>query len=193
MAEQLSLTGVLKHLDDDADDQKLTIGQVVRTFGGRGYGPLLLALTLIEILPTGAIPGVPTFVSVLIVMVAGQLLAGRESPKVPQKLAEKGFNRDKFTKAREKLYPYTNKIDRILKPRLSQFTSDTMKRVVGGICILLALAMPPLELFPFASSAPALAIALFAVGLSTRDGLVILIGLITASIVAAGTVYLLAF
>lgn len=193
MAETTTLTGVLEHIDDDADKNRLTFGEIVSAFGGRGYGPILLALALIEILPTGAIPGVPTLVGALIVLVAGQLVAGREAPWIPAKLAKKGFSREKLQHARERIKPATKKIDKVLKPRLCQLTTPMMARLVGGFCVILALTMPPLELFPFASSAPSAAIALFALGLSTRDGLLILLGLISTLAVIAGMIYLFAF
>lgn len=188
-----NLTGVLDQMDNDAEGEKLTFGEIVDSFGDRGYGPILLALALIELLPTGAVPGVPTMVAVAVILVAGQLVAGRSAPWIPKKMRSKGFTRQKFEKAREKIRPFTQKLDKVIKGRMHQFATPFAARLVGGACILVALPMPPLELLPFASSVPALAIGLFGIGLSARDGLIILIASILAVFAIVGGVYGLAF
>lgn len=184
MAGEMGLTDVLDHMDDFTEGKKITLGQIIDSFGDRGYGPLLLAIVLIELLPTGAIPGVPTLVAVLVVLVAGQLLLGRPSPWVPQRLRQKGFSCHQFGTARKKIRPTTRKVDRVIKPRLRQLANPMVSRVIAAVCVLLALTMPPLELIPFASSIPAAAIGLFGIGLAARDGLIVLIA--SAITVGAG-------
>src|SRR5690606_36946996 len=48
-------------------------------------------------------------------------------------------------------------------------------RIAAAICILLALTVPPLELVPFATTAPMGAIAAFGLALFVRDGLLMII------------------
>lgn len=182
MAELTNLTGVLDSLDDKASKNRITLDNIVNSIGNRGYGPLILAAALIEILPTGAIPGVPTFMAMLIILFSGQMVAGRRSPWMPRKLRDRGIEREKFDQARKKAKPVTARIDRVLKPRLGGLVTPTAARLVGVTCILLAMTMPPLELVPFMSSIPAAAIAFFAVGLCARDGLVILLGFVVAAL-----------
>lgn len=193
MTEGINLTGVLDQVDDEAKGEQLTLGEILEAFGDRGYGPLLLAAALIELLPTGAIPGVPTLLAITVILIAGQLVAGRSAPWLPKKLRSKGFSREKFEKARSKIRPFTQKLDKAVKPRMQQFTTRFCARVVGGVCIILALTMPPLEVVPFASSIPSAAIGLFGLGLSGRDGLIIVIGMVLACLACAGAVYWLAF
>lgn len=189
MDPEMNFTSVLDHMDDKVRGDKATVGNVIDAFGGRGYGPLLLSLALIELLPSGAIPGVPTLLAILVVLVAGQLVAGRSAPWIPNKLRKKGFSEEKFNAARDKLRPYTLKMDKALKPRLGSLVSPLAQRLVGLVCVLLALTMPPLEVVPFASSIPSAAIGLLGVGLSARDGLFIALGLIMSAAAAAGVVY----
>lgn len=176
MSERINLTGVLDLMDDKAQGEKLTVGAIMEAFGSRGFGPLLLAAALIELLPTGGIPGVPTFVAILVILFASQLVWGRNTPWLPKKLRDKGFKRASFNKARDKIKPLTRKLDVLIKPRLSVFVTPVAARVVGIICILLALTMPPLEIVPMAGYIPAVAVALLAVGLSGHDGLIVLLG-----------------
>lgn len=189
MANQLGLTDVLDHLDDDAEGDEITLGNVIETFGGRGYGPILLGLALVEILPTGAIPGVPTLVAVLVILMAGQMVAGRKSPWIPKKLAKKGFDTKKLDATRDKIRPMARRLDAVLKPRLSTLTSAISARIVGVVCIAIAALMPPLEVVPFASSIPALAIAVFGLGLSAKDGLLVLIGYVIAVLSVVGAYF----
>jgi len=49
---------------------------------------------------------------------------------------------------------------------------------------VLAASVPPLELIPFASSGPFAAIGLIGIGLTTRDGLLVLLGLLMAAVSA---------
>lgn len=185
----MGLTDVLEHLDDKAERGKIKTRDMMAAFDGRSYGPILLGLVLIEILPTGAIPGVPTLVALMVIIIAGQLVFGRTHPWAPKKLADKGVDQSKLAAARRKLRPTTKRIDKMLKPRLGFFTSAMAARIVGIVCVALALLMPPLELIPFASSAPAAAIAVFGLGLSSKDGLIIVIGFALSVGVAIAAAY----
>lgn len=193
MVEGISLTDVLDSLDDKAEGEKLTLGAMVDAIGSRGYGPLILAAALVELMPTGGIPGIPTMVAITVIIFSAQLVAGRERPWVPQRLRNKGVSRNKFNKAREKVKPLTTRIDHLVKPRLSMLVTPFAARVVGVMCILLALTMPPLEIMPFLSYIPAFAIAFFALGLCTRDGLIILLGFMVAAVGAIGALIWLLF
>lgn|SRR5690606_24841889 len=182
MPEAINLTGVLDALDNNAEGDRLTVGAMVDAIGERGFGPLILAAALIEIMPTGGIPGIPTTVALTIILFAVQLLAGRKQPWFPEILRRRGFSREKFYKARDAIKVVTKRVDRIFKPRLHAFVSPLGARMVGLACIILALTMPPMEIIPWLSYVPASAIVLLSAGLSTRDGLVVLLGLIFASV-----------
>lgn len=52
--------------------------------------------------------------------------------------------------------------------------------MAAGLCILLALTVPPLELLPFATTAPMAAIAAFGLALLVRDGLLMVIATLLA-------------
>ena len=69
----LGLTDILVKLADEPDGDELSLVSVVETMQGRGFGPLLLAPTLMVLLPTGAIPGVPTLSALLILVETGDV------------------------------------------------------------------------------------------------------------------------
>lgn len=193
MSERINLTGVLDLMDDKTDGEKMTVAAIMDAFGSRGFGPLLLAAALIELLPTGGIPGVPTIVAIIVILFASQMVLGRRTPWLPKKLCYKGFKHASFNKARDKIRPVTRKLDVLIKPRLTVFVTPSAARVVGVICILMALTMPPLEIIPMAGYIPAVAIALLAVGLCGHDGLIVLLGSLIAVAGIALTFYWLFF
>src|SRR5690625_7777241 len=87
------------------------------------------------------------------------MVLGRRTPWLPKKLCNKGFKHASFNKARDKIRPVTRKVDVLIKPRLTVFVTPAAARVVGVICILMALTMPPLEIIPMAGYIPAVTIA----------------------------------
>jgi hypothetical protein len=185
MVEPETLTSVLRSMDNTVEGDKLTLGEILDALGSRGFGPLILAAISIELMPTGGIPGIPTMVATVVILLAGQMVAGRSSPWVPGKIKRKGFSLEKFKKARGKIEPVTRRVGRLLKPRLRFLTTAIAAKAVGILIILIALTMPPLELIPGTGYFPAVPIALLALGLSGRDGLFILLG---AGIAVAGAV-----
>ncbi|SDM03302.1 Uncharacterized conserved protein [Modicisalibacter muralis] len=178
MAEMMALTGLLERLDESDTGRKIRLRDIVEIFQFRGFGPLLVIPALIVLLPTGAVPGVPTLCGLFIAMVAMQLVLGKHHPWLPRRLSERGFSHAKLHQRLTRVRPWTRRFDRLLKPRLSVLVSGLAQRLVALLTVLLALAMIPLELFPFASAIPALAILLMGLGLTAEDGLLTLVGLL---------------
>ncbi|WP_339927585.1 exopolysaccharide biosynthesis protein, partial [uncultured Cobetia sp.] len=58
-ANEGNLTGLLEELDREIEGD-ISLGDILEHFNSRGFGPLLVLPALLVLLPTGAIPGVPT-------------------------------------------------------------------------------------------------------------------------------------
>ncbi len=80
MAESMTLTSLLEQLDDADTGRKIRLRDVVDIFQARGFAPLLVIPALIVLLPTGAVPGVPTLCGLFIATMAIQLTLGKRSP-----------------------------------------------------------------------------------------------------------------
>lgn len=180
-----NLTEILTDMQEGIDGEVISLEEIVVRFEDRGFGPLLLVPALLAILPTGAIPGVPSTCAIFILLISGQLLFGNHHPWLPKKLRRFSFSKSKFQKGFAKVEPWTRKFDRLLSPRLEFITGEIGTRLVAFIAIILALLMIPLELIPGACAAPGISIAMFAISLSARDGLFTLIALLLASGTAA--------
>ncbi|WP_339898020.1 exopolysaccharide biosynthesis protein [uncultured Gilvimarinus sp.] len=179
---QDNLTGTIDLIEESGSGETLSVGDILSGVKGRGFGPLLLLPALITLLPTGGIPGVPIVAAILIVLIAGQLLAGASRPWIPQRLARANVSRQRFTKLLDKSRPVTRRIDRAIKPRYGFMTGDTGNRVIAVIAIVLALSLIPLGPIPFAAAIPSGIMVLLALGLVARDGLLIILGLILSAI-----------
>ncbi|MDH4572751.1 exopolysaccharide biosynthesis protein [Salinicola acroporae] len=177
MSERMKLTDILETLDDQVEDETITLQDIVDTFNARGFGPVVLLPALIALLPTGGVPGVPSLCGIFIALMAIQLVFGRRSPWLPGTLAERGISHERWHRVTQRVRPWTRRIDRFLAPRLSWLMGDVTQRLLALLMVVLGLGMMPLELLPFAAAIPALAIVIMALGLTAGDGLMMLIGL----------------
>lgn len=181
MNEATSVSDVLQRLQEEARAGNVSVGTLVDALNSRGFGPLLLAPALIALLPTGGIPGVPSVCGVLIFLIAIQESLGKRLPWVPQRLRRLTVRRKALIAVTERAQPVAQRLDRWFRPRLEVLTRAPVSRLVALFCAVSGLAMIPLELVPFAAGIPALAVVLVAIGMSTRDGvMMILAGLAVA-------------
>jgi hypothetical protein len=179
MADDVKNVGeVLDRLEQLATENgKVELGAAAEAMGHRTYGPFLLIPALIDISPVGGIPGLPTLLAAVIVLVAVQMLVGRKHLWLPAVLARRALSRDKTCKTTIKARGVARFLDRAFHGRLPALTRAPMVRVAAVLCILLALSVPPLEIVPFATTAPMAAIAAFGLAMLVRDGLLMLVAM----------------
>lgn len=178
----------LRELADESEDgDGVQLGHAVEAFGSRGYGPFLVVTPLIEISPLGGVPGVPTTLAVIIFLIAIQIVIGREHLWLPGFLAKRTVSADKVRKVADKSEGIARFLDKWFHGRLPKLTQGPFVRIAGALVILLTLTVPPLEILPFATTAPMLAILAFGLALMVRDGaLMIAAFLLTGAALAAG-------
>jgi hypothetical protein len=107
-------------------------------------------------------------------------LFGRKHLWLPGFLAARSISAEKACKSTSKLRRLAGWLDRTFHGRLPNFTKGSFVRIAAGLCILLALTVPPLEILPFATTAPMAAIAAFGLALLVRDGLLMIIATVLA-------------
>jgi len=127
--------------------------------------------------PLGAIPGLPPAFGLIVIVFALQLLFRRRSPWMPEVLRKVKIPADKLSKVQAKVRPILAKIDGIISPRLQWASTGVMQIVVSLIAIILSLTFFPLGMVPFGVVAPATIVLLLGLGITARDGILILIGL----------------
>ncbi len=160
----------LKELGEQAGGNKAKLGDMLEALGQRAYGPFFILFPMIDISPVGGIPGLPTAMAVVMVLLAVQLILGRQHLWLPSFLANRGLKGEKLVKVADKTRPIARRMDKWFHGRLPALTRGPMVKVAGVAVILLCLTVPPLELLPFASTAPMAAIMAFGIALLVRDG-----------------------
>lgn len=186
-----SLSQILSNLVDDTKGEKVTLGELFDTLDQRSYGPLLLLPALIAVAPTGAIPGMSIVTGSIIALFAVQLLIGKSHPWLPESLERFEFSRKTLSRSVDKAMPWVKAVESHLRRRFTLLAEPPANGIVALLCLLLALTMFPLALLPFAVALPGTAIMFFALGLTTRDGLLILAGFVFSALAIALTYWAL--
>jgi hypothetical protein len=162
----------------------VSLGAIVESIGNRSFGPLLLLAGILTISPLSGIPGMPTAMGVLVLLIAGQLLLGKKQFWLPGWLVRRSVAQSKLEKALTWLRPPARFIDRVLRERLMALVQGASLYVIAGICAAIALTMPAMEVVPFSVNIAGAAIATFGLALIARDGVLAVLGyLFTAAVV----------
>lgn len=167
------------------DNEKTTMGEVVEVLGQRSFGPFLLLPALLEMSPVGGIPGVPTVLAAIIVLFAAQIVIGRKHMWLPGFLERRSLRTKRIGKAMPFLRKAGSFLDRWFHGRIKTLTRGAWLRAAAICVIVLALTVPPLELLPFASTAPMAAIAAFGLAMLVGDGLLMLAAFLCAGLAFA--------
>ena len=177
-SETQSAKSVVEKLGElGSDEGEVSVEQVVDTFGGRGYGPLLFVPALLGASPLGGIPTVPSILALIIAVIAGQIVIGRKHFWLPGFLANRSVSDKKLQSACKSLTKPAAIMDKLFGGRLPWATNDPMPRVAAAIVIVLCVTIVPLELVPFAALLPFLAIAAFGLAITVRDGALMLLAI----------------
>lgn len=182
------LSEVIDRVDEAAeaaeDDGDVSIADVLQSLGSRSFGPALLVPALIVVSPLSGIVGLPSFMALVIALIAGQLVLGRESIWLPQFLLKRSVSRERLDKATDFLAPVARVVDKVVTARLTVLTDPPADRMLAGVVVLLCMAVPPLEMLPFVNSLTASAISVFGLALVARDGVLAVIALAITGAVA---------
>lgn len=177
MTEEINtLEGMLDRIGESSDDEgRVTLGSIVESVGGRSFGPLLLLIGVIMTSPLSGMPGVPTTMGILVVLIAGQLLFGKEHFWLPRWVLKRSFQQQKIRKAIDWLRRPARFVDRWLRPRLPAFVKGWRIHLISFFCVAIGAVMPIMEVVPFSAHAAGLALTAFGLALIARDGLLALI------------------
>jgi hypothetical protein len=159
----------------DTGSRRVSLGAMLETVGRRSFGALLLALGVIPLSPLSVVPGVSTTVAILLLLIAGQFIFGREYFWLPRWLLKRGVSRSKFRRALKILRPIARFVDRFIGPRLTALTESAAVYAVAAAAIIIGLIMPPLEMLPLANHVAGAALTAFGLGLMAHDGVLVII------------------
>ena len=163
----------------EGEGERLTLGEIMHVLGPQTFGVLIVLLGLPNCLPMP--PPIPMICGFLLVGVALQMVFGRTTPWVPQRLLHKSVSRTDAARAVTRALPYVRRLEQWSRRRLVFFDTRLRFRVLGGAFLLVALSL--LTAAPIIGQIPpGIATCLIGLGLVERDGLVVLGGLAVGAV-----------
>lgn len=182
-----SLEEILDDLDDLArNGDDVSVAEVMDKVGSRSDGVFLLVPGLIGASPLGGIPTLPSLMAAIVLIFAVQTAIGRDRIWMPAAIRDRAVRDERLANAVERIRGPGRFVDRHFGSRLSILTGDPMIRIAALAVIGLALTVPALEFVPFAAAIPMLAIALFGVAITLRDGIVMAVAMAAAALALWG-------
>ena len=182
-----SLSSIVDHIHDLAEDaDSLHVDDILEMIGSRSFGPLMVVPALMAVIPfIGAIPGMTIITGLAIVAIACQILLGRSHVWVPKKVRQIPLDRSALKKGAGGFEGTAKFIDKFMTYRLAWATRGAGLWVTALVMVILGVVMLPTALLPWAVLVPGMAALILALGITARDGFVVIIGWL----LAAGAVY----
>lgn len=166
-AESLSVT--LKNLlARDASGGDVNVAEVFRRIGDRGFGLMLMILSLPSALPVPA-PGYSTPFGILLAILGFQMICGRKSPWLPAWAGKHKLSGGLFEKMLGASAKVFGVLEYVVRPRMRWVGSRIGLPFMGALVVIMAgLMILPI---PLTNTFPAMVIFLIGVGLTEEDGL----------------------
>jgi hypothetical protein len=182
-----SLTSIVEHIHDLAEDaDNLHVDDILDMIGSRSFGPLMVVPALMAVIPfIGAIPGMTIITGLAIMAIACQILLGRSRVWVPKKVRDIPLDLAALKKGANGFEGTAKFIDKFMTYRFAWATRGIGLWVTALVMVILGFVMLPTALLPWAVLVPGMAALILALGITARDGLVVVVGWLLAS----GAVY----
>jgi hypothetical protein len=170
---------VVQRLSREAGPQGLTLGDILDRLDERAFGILMLVLAIPCLIP--AVQGVPQVVAVPLLLLAGQVLIGREEPWLPRPLLNRRVPKAWLDRMAGFAVKRMAWLERLSRPRLKRLACGFGERFAAAMIVVAVICILP----PITNTVPSLAIALLSVGLIQRDGVFVAAGAVLTTLWAA--------
>jgi hypothetical protein len=173
---------LLIHLAETAQTERITIGALADALTGRAFGVLMLVLALPCAIPF--LYGVPQVVSVPMIFLSAQIIMGRHTVWLPERLRRRHFARAGFLDMARRAKRYVGWAEHLSFPRLSFLTRGVFERIFGVFMLIFcaSIAVP----LPLTNTVPGIAVGIMSVGFIERDGLLVIAGTILGTLWVTG-------
>jgi hypothetical protein len=169
---QASLAQVLQSALRHPEGEDQSIGNLTQEIGDKGFGILLIILSLPSALPVPA-PGYSTPFGIAIMLIALQMLNGRHSLWLPQRIRKVKIPANLCKGMANAATKFLNASERWIKPRQRWIASRAGHAALASVvAIMAALMILPI---PLTNTFPAMVIFLIGIGLAEEDGLLALL------------------
>ena len=173
-APNAGLIAALEVIAAEAPDEGLTLAAFSEALGERVFGVLLFALAIPVCMPF--LYGVPQVVALPMMAIAAQMAAGRDTPWMPRRFSQRLITKAGLERMAAGARKWFGWIEALARPRLAILSGPAAERLVGAVFVVFCCSV--LVPLPATNTTPGIAIALASMGLITRDGLLVLAGLV---------------
>ncbi len=171
------------------DPRGPSIGEITEAVAEKGFGLLLIVLSLPSALPVPA-PGYSTPFGIVIGLIALQMILGRQTAWLPRKLTTTRIKPEIAKKMLGTASGFLKRIERFIKPRQRWIRSRSGQAALASVIFIMACLM--ILPIPLTNTFPAMVIFLIGIGLSEEDGLLAILAFFIgclAVLLYAGIVY----
>jgi hypothetical protein len=172
----------LRDLVGEGQSERVTFREILIELRHRAFGFALLIFALPCCLPMP--PGIPTVCGIAIVIIAVNLIVGRQRLWLPSAITGKSVSRADLKRMVDRWLPRLERLEKVCKPRFPIVTDPVGKVLIGVVIFALGFIM--ILPIPFLGNMPpGFAASVIAIGMAERDGLVVLIGAAASAVAIA--------
>lgn len=146
----------------------ISLGCVLEEVGDKGFGVLLVILSLPSALPVPA-PGYSTPFGILLAILSIQMILMRQYPVLPRFAVSRQLGRATATKLFGAANAFLHRFEKVIHPRMRWIGKPVGRAALGWLTLLMSCLM--ILPIPLTNTLPAMVIFLVGVGLSEDDGL----------------------
>ena len=180
-----------RYFFEEVRTEKVTLSDILALAGERIFGFLFVILALPSALPVPA-PGYSIPFGIAMFCLAIQLIIGRDTPWLPDKLLKGSMKLETVQKFLKMGLPWVQRIENITKPRIAYLCTSIPGKIILG-CAIAIMSISMMIPIPGTNTLPAIGIFVTAFGLLEDDGLICIGGLFICSLGLALTTSILVF
>jgi hypothetical protein len=184
------LSDSLNALQDTLHGETITFGELAEKFEDRSLAFFMFLLALPASIPIPG-PGINLIVALPLLLLTAQLAMGRQHVWFPRGLKEKAIKTETVKGFINKTMPHLLRVERFITPRLQFLTLAPMRNIIGvcGFIMSLSISLP----LPLTNTVPSIGVTMMSAGILTRDGLLVIAGILTGLCWIALLTYIVIF
>jgi len=167
-------TKAIEDVVKNSSADRVAINDVINAMDTVGFGLVMMIFAFGIIIPTP--PPFPSIISTPLVIFSYQMFIGYSSPRLPKKFINLSVKRSVLAMLVQKSSSLIRKIERFLKPRYRFMNNPLAEKITGFFMLLFSsfIALP----MPLSNYIPGLGILIASFGMLSKDGLVVILGII---------------
>jgi hypothetical protein len=161
-------------------DASVPVAAIVAAAGSRIHGLALLVFVLPETLPL-PLPSASSILGIPLVLISAHLMLFGDRGRLPARVERMRVPRSAIATLVRYAAPVLDRLERLTRPRAEAIAAR--ERLIGLVCLYLSVIL--LLPLPLVNAPPAICLALVALGMIQRDGVLVAIGFIATAVLTA--------